>query len=161
MRRYVGKDFRPAKADPRIDPIGNDAASAFFVRTFEESGDATVGIETDHAVRSGALVEKEGGQGIALAMEIEHGGEVVIGDDVAVLDKEGIALAEERLHVLDAARRSEEFFLNNIGQADTHGCAIGEIVADGGRQEMEVNGDVIEMMVVQMRKYVLQDRASV
>ncbi len=118
VRRNAVKYIWMTKANARVDPGGRNAATGVVGGAFEEADDAVFGVEGDDAVGFGALVQEKRGEGIFRAMKSEHGGKILVGDDVAVVNEEGIAGAEEGFHFLDAAGSAEELRFLRVNDFD-------------------------------------------
>jgi len=157
----MGEDFGAAEADAGIDPVGWQAEAGLVIGPLQKSGDSSLGIEADEAVGTGALMEEEGGQGGALAVKAEHGGKILVGQDVAILDEEGVAETEEGFHVFDAAGGAEEAVFTNISQLYFQGGAAAEMSGDGAGQKVKVDGHLVKMMGAQVGEDVFEDGASV
>lgn len=123
---------------------GGEILPLLVGRSFEEADDAAVRVDGHGAVGVGALVEEQGGQGLLLAMEPDQGGEVLVGQDVAVLDEERLGGVEEGAEVADGSGRAEQDRLEGIVQLNAPGSAGAEVVAEEIVAEVEVEGDLVE-----------------
>jgi hypothetical protein len=105
------EDLGGAEADARIHPTGPDAFALGVRGTFQETRDPAVGGDFHHAVGAGTFMDQEGGQGIPLPVKLQQGGEVLVGDHVAVLNEKLGFGTEVRGDVPDPSGGAEESFL--------------------------------------------------
>lgn len=104
----VIEQFRGGDADAGIDPWRGDPGAMFVGRAFKKADDPSLGIQGDGAVGAGPGMDEQCGEGVALVMETDQGGQIVVGEDVAVLDEEAGLIAEIRLELLHATGGAEE-----------------------------------------------------
>lgn len=156
------EDFGGTEADAGVDPGRFEALAIGVGGAFEEAGDPTgaVGVEGDDAVGTGSGMDEEGGEGASLAMDLEEGPKILIGEDVAVLDEEGFLVAEERGDPADAAGGAEELFLVGVVEAEVPPGAIPEPVPNDFGAEMEVDGDVGEALRAEVTEEVGEEREA-
>ena len=104
------------------------------------------------------LVDQQGRQGLSLLVEAEHGRQVLVGDHVAVLHQQRLLALEERGHFLRSARRAQQLRLVGIGQLQPPAGAVGKMVANDLGHEMQVDGNLVEAMPLEVAEDVLQHR---
>jgi hypothetical protein len=152
----VVEDLGLEDVDPGVDGVAEHLAPAGLL---EEALDAAVLVGDDDAELERVLhrLEADGGERAPLLVELDDGGQVDVGEDVAGDDEEALVL--ELLHgVADRAGRAERGLLGRVHHADAELRPVAEVVADGVGQEGDGDDDVLEAVLLQELDDVLHHR---
>jgi len=156
--RDVIQDLRFAHADAGVDPGRGDMAPGLIGGAFEEIVDSVFGIEADDAVGSASLVDEEGGQGGMSPMKLEHSGKILVGENVAVLDKKGFTLTEEGLHFFETAGGAQEGGFVRVSDPQVPAGAVAAVFLDDLGKEMEVDDDIIDALGAEVAQEKIEER---
>ena len=105
---YLIQNLRRANADARINPWRRVLLAHLLRGTFEEFDDAILVIQRHHTVGFVPLVQQQRGLGTTLLMKTQHGGKILIGDDVSVMDEKRWLVPKESLDILESARGAQK-----------------------------------------------------
>ncbi len=151
------EDLGLEDVDTGVDGVAEDLAPA---RLLQEALDAPVLTGDDDAELERVLHRAQGqrGQGVVLLVELQHGGEVDVGQHVARNHQE--ALRELVAGVAHRTGRAERRLLGGVDHAHAELGAVAEVAADGIGQEGDGDHDVGDAVAPQQRDDVLHHRPA-
>ena len=140
---------------PGVDRVGEHLAPG---RLLEEPLDPPV-LLGDHDAefeRVGHPGQPDGDQRALVLVEVDHRGQVHVGQRVAGDDQEGL-VTQRVLGVPDAARGTERHLLGGVLQAHAEFLAVAEVVADQRGQELDGDDGLGEAVPLEQPQDVLHD----
>ncbi len=128
----VVEDLGLDHVDAGVDRVGEDLAPA---RLLQEALDAALVVDDDHSELERVLhaLEGDGDHRLALLVEVDHLGEVEVGERVAADDQEGVV--EKVLGQPDGAGGARRRLLHRVVDVHAQAAAVAEVVADEPGQE--------------------------
>src|SRR5215831_6184346 len=147
--------------DAGVDRVAGDLV---FARLFEEAADVAARVGLDQPVGARVLDrgQHDGRFGFALAVQAEHGGEVDLGQHVAVEDDD--RLGQRITGVADRAARAERHRFDDVTDADAEPLALAEDLLDAARLVVEAQdhlvdfGDLLEQVDLVIEERPIEDR---
>ena len=114
-------------------------------RLLEEPLDVAVGVGLDQAVGARVLDRGQDDRrlGLPLAVEPQHGGQVDLGQHVAVEDDDRVR--ERVAGVADRPAGAERHRLDDVADADAESFALAEDLLDAARLIVEAEDDLVDL----------------
>ncbi|OPZ78030.1 MAG: hypothetical protein BWY79_00934 [Actinobacteria bacterium ADurb.Bin444] len=150
-RWYVVQHLGLHDVDAGVDGVGEDLAPSRF---FQEALDAPVLVHYDYTELQWVVhaLECNCDHGFALPMEIDHSGEIEVGQRVAGDDHESVV--ENGGSVLDRARSAERALFNGIFDAHAQGRPVPKVRPDHFGHEGDGHDHMFNSVSMEKIEYV-------